>query len=121
MEETDDSLLEETDGDSLLGNDESALEDTSNAFAALESSDASGDASVCTGDDEKDALDTEARAGTGKGGEPAVADDHVRVAVEGVAKEECQEGEELVQKGMHLLQGIQIQTNGGLAGGAEQD
>ena len=52
---------------------------------------------------------------------PTVADDHVRVAVEGVAEEERQEGEELVQKGMHLLQGIQIQTDGGLAGGAEQD
>ena len=61
------------------------------------------------------------RGGRGEGGEPAVADDHVRVAVEGVAEEERQEGEELVQNGMHLLQGIQIQTNGGLAGGAERD
>ena len=72
-------------------------------------------------DGEDDALDTEERAGAGEGGEPAVADDHVRVTVEGVAEEECQEGEELVQKGMHLLQGIQIQTDGGLAGGAERD
>ena len=61
------------------------------------------------------------RGGRGEGVKPAVADDHVRVAVEGVAEEERQEGEELVQKGMHLLQGIQIQTDGGLAGGAERD
>ena len=53
--------------------------------------------------------------------QPAVADDHVRVTVEGVAEEECQEGKELVQKGMYFLQGIQIQTDGGLAGGAERD
>ena len=79
MEETD-SLLEEADGDSLLGDEELALEDTSTAFAAAGSSDASGDASVCTGDDEKDALirktgvlggeddalDTEERTGVGE-------------------------------------------------------